>query len=211
MNQQHEVHNLIILDESGSMHAIKSSIIQGFNEMVQTIKGLGQQYPEQHHTISLISFNGLGQKVLHFMEPADTLKEIDEDKYKPDASTPLFDAMGFSIQRLDRELSGRKDFNVLVTIMTDGEENASKEYSAQAIRELVKAMQAKGWTFTYIGTDHDVDKIADALAIKNTMVFVKNEVQIKAMFEKERNSRSAYSQKIRNKEDLQDGYFDEKS
>ena len=47
------VHNLIIFDESGSMEATKAATVQGFNEMVQTIKGFESQFPEQKHFISL--------------------------------------------------------------------------------------------------------------------------------------------------------------
>jgi hypothetical protein len=61
MENKHQVHNLIILDESGSMLSIKNSIIEGFNEVVQTIHGIEKQYPEQEHFISFISFNGLGK------------------------------------------------------------------------------------------------------------------------------------------------------
>lgn len=66
MNKNHHVHNLIILDESGSMQSIKSTIITGFNELVQTIQGIEKQFPEQEHTISFLTFNGLGQK-FHFI------------------------------------------------------------------------------------------------------------------------------------------------
>lgn len=89
MNKKHQVHNLIILDESGSMESIKKNIIQGFNEIVQTVKGIEKEFLEQEHFISLISFNGLGQKLLHFIDPVSRLELIDETRYTPDASTPL--------------------------------------------------------------------------------------------------------------------------
>ena len=57
MEAKHQVHNLIILDESGSMSSIKPQIISGFNELVQSIKGIQKQFPEQEHDISIISFN----------------------------------------------------------------------------------------------------------------------------------------------------------
>lgn len=53
MENKTHVHNLIILDESGSMDSIKTSIMQGFNEIVQTTKGIAAQFPEQEHFISL--------------------------------------------------------------------------------------------------------------------------------------------------------------
>ena len=49
MQKKHEVHNLIILDESGSMDSIKKNIIQGFNEIVQTVKGIEKEFSEQEH------------------------------------------------------------------------------------------------------------------------------------------------------------------
>ena len=76
MEKKHQVHNLIILDESGSMSSIKETIIRGFNELVQTIKGIEKQFPDQEHFITFITFNGLGQKMLHFMDPASKLMEI---------------------------------------------------------------------------------------------------------------------------------------
>lgn len=209
MEKQHQVHNLIILDESGSMESIKNTIIQGFNELVQTIQGIEKQFPEQEHFISFVSFNGLGQKLLHFMDPVGKLNHIDDRSYKPDASTPLFDAMGYSINKLKQLLQGKSRYNVLVTILTDGEENASKEFSGNNIKQLVEELKLQNWTFTYIGTDHDVEKMANALSINNMMVFDKTEAGIEEMFMKERHSRILYNKRISDKEDLSANYFED--
>ncbi len=209
MEKKQKVHNLIILDESGSMESIKTTIIQGFNELVQTIQGIEKQFPEQEHLISFVSFNSLGLKLLHFIDPASKLKQIDDKTYKPDTSTPLFDAMGFGINKLKQYLQGQSDYNVLVTILTDGEENASKEFSGLDIKKLVEELKQNRWTFTYIGTDHDVEKIAASLSINNTMVFEKNDADIKRMFMKEQNARANYSQKIRSNEDTSSDYFED--
>ena len=208
MENKHQVHNLIILDESGSMNSVKKATIQGFNETVQTIKGIEKKYPEQEHFISLITFNGIAQKLLHFIDPANKLNEIDEKRYNPDASTPLFDAMGFGINKLKQVLENRKDYNVLVTILTDGEENASREYSGKAIKELIEDLKLKNWTFTYIGTDHDVEGFAKAISIENTLFYKKSDAGMRDMFDKERKAREKYSQKIRAKEDTSKDYFD---
>jgi len=148
MKKKHQVHNLIILDESGSMASIKNSIIQGFNELVQTIQGIEKQFPEQEHFVSFVSFNGLGQKLLHFIDPASKLKQIDDSSYNPASLTPLYDAMGFSINKLNQVLNGQTDYNVLVTILTDGEENDSKEFSGSDIKKLVEQLKQNHWTFT---------------------------------------------------------------
>ena len=208
MENKHQVHNIIILDESGSMHTIKKTIIDGFNEIVQTVKGIGKEYPEQEHFISLVSFNGLGTKVLHFMDPVDKLEQINDENYRPNASTPLFDALGFGLNKLREELRNQKDYNVLVTILTDGAENASKEFTASAIKSLIDELKTEQWTFTYIGADHDVEAMAFSISIENTMVFKKNEQDIKAMFDLEKSARASYSERIRNKEADMSKFYD---
>lgn len=209
MDNKHQVHNLIILDESGSMESIKKETIQGFNEIVQTIKGVEQQFPEQEHFISLVSFNGLGRKTHLWREPVKHLNELNTVTYRPDASTPLFDAMGISMGKLAAELDGTQAYNVLVTIFTDGEENASVEYSGQVVRKMIENLKGKKWTFTYIGTDHDVDKIAISLSINNVMKFERSSASIKTMFQKESEARVVYSQKIRQQKDTKDDFYQE--
>lgn len=209
METKHQVHNLIILDESGSMEPIKTTIIQEFNEIVQTVKGIEKQFPEQEHFISLVTFNGFGNKILHFIDPAGKLEQIDEKRYKPDSMTPLYDAMGFSYTKLRKVLENQTDYNVLVTILTDGEENASKEYTGIAIKQLIEELKLNRWTFTYIGTDHDVEKFAASISITNTIHFQKNEADMKLMFAKENSSRANFSQKIRDKKDTSNDFYKE--
>ena len=202
-----KVYNLIILDESGSMQSIKSMIISGFNEVVQTVKGAAKDFPEQEHYISFISFNSRKLKTHLDCQPVAELDEIDAGKYRPDSGTPLFDAMGFGINQLRDKISAEKNSNVLVTILTDGMENASKEYDRAAIKALVDELQAGNWTFTYIGTDHDVEGFAVSISIKNTMNFGKNAAGLKKMFEKENMSRSRYYQSIREKKIRKENFY----
>ena len=209
METRQQVHNLIILDESGSMESIKESIIQGFNEIVQTVKGIEKNFPEQEHFISLVSFNGWGQKLLHFMDPVSKLEQIDAVRYQPAASTPLFDAMGFSLGKVRQMLEGKTDYDVLVTILTDGEENASKEYSGQAIKKLIEELKMNHWTFTYIGTDHDVEKFAATISIHNTISFSKDSEGVKDMITNERKARYKYCQNIREKKDSREDLYEE--
>jgi Mg-chelatase subunit ChlD len=207
MHEKRTVHNLIILDESGSMESIKRVIIDGFNEIVQTAQGIAKEFPEQMHYVSLVSFNGLGQKLLHFIDPIDRIEEINHRRYSPNASTPLYDAIGFSIKKLQQVLNKETNYNVLVTILTDGEENASKEYSGKQIKLLIEELQQEGWTFTYMGTDHDVEKAAFSLSIHNTITFDKNPEGIHKVFEAEKLARKKYSEKLRNQEDTLDDFY----
>lgn len=211
METKHKVYNLIILDESGSMNSIKETIIQGFNEIVQTVKGVALKFPEQEHLISFVSFNGLAITTHLDKVGFAELNELDGSKYQPAASTPLFDAMGDSIAALRKETDPTTDYNVLVTILTDGRENASKEYDGATIKKMVDELSAKNWTFTYIGADHDVENFAATISIKNTMRFNKNAADMKRMFQVEQSSRASYSMKIRKKESTRDNYYSDDS
>jgi hypothetical protein len=206
-NTKHQVHNLIILDESGSMDDIRETIVSGFNEVIQTIKGCSDQFPEQEHFVSVISFNALGIKTMFFNEPVDKLPVIDMDKYRPDAMTPLFDAMGHGINRLRAILTDKTDCNVLVTVLTDGLENASKEFSGNDIKRLVNELKMERWTFTYIGTDHDVERVADSIAIDTVMRFGKDPAAMSAMFDKERKARFMYAKKMAMKQDVSTDFY----
>ncbi len=207
METKHQVHNLIILDESGSMESIKEPIIRGFNELVQTVKGIEKDFPEQEHLISFVTFNGRGRNVIHFTEPAAKLEAINSRKYQPNSSTPLYDAMGDSITSLRQALEKKTDYNVLVTILTDGEENASKEYNGDAIKKLVEEMKQSGWTFTYIGTDHDIEKFAMNISINNTMYFKKDLSGVNDMFKKETAARARFSRNLRDDKPTGDDFY----
>ena len=207
MEPKHKIFNLIILDESGSMQSIKHATISGFNEVVQTVKGVEKQFPEQEHFISLVTFNGMGIKTLLENEPVAKLDQIDEKKYQPESMTPLFDAMGFSLIRLKKEVENYTDYNVLVTILTDGEENASREYDGEAIKKLIEELSLKNWTFTYIGANQNEVDFAMKISITNTMSFQANAADMKKMFEREKKARINYSQNIREKKDFKTKFY----
>lgn len=201
------VHNLIILDESGSMEAIKAATVQGFNEVVQTIKGFENQFSEQEHFVSLVTFNGLGIKAKLFAKRVRTLREIDANIYQPDASTPLYDAIGSSVNKLRQKLAAKTDYNVLVTILTDGEENASREYSGAAISRLISELKDDNWTFTYIGANHDVEAVAASISITNTLRFEANPADVKRAFDVDKEARGVLFSRIRRQESVRDDYF----
>lgn len=204
------VHNLIILDESGSMGAIKHATIQGFNELVQSIRGIESKYPEQAHYVSLVTFNSLGIKTKLFAEKVKNLWKLDADSYVPDEATPLYDAIGYACKKLLNKVGVKKDTNVLVTILTDGEENNSKEYSEYAISKLIESLAPKGWTFTYIGANHDVEAAAARVSIQNHLDFDADETGILKCVADDMSARERYADRIHRGEDLRTGYFEDK-
>lgn len=190
-------YNLLILDESGSMGNVRELTVRGFNELVQTVQGMARQFPAQRQVVSLVTFNSLGIREKLFLQPAEALQPLALADFRPDASTPLLDAIGQSVGKLRQTLlsTGAANYQVLVTILTDGEENASREFSRAAVRELVTALETQNWTFTYLGTDHDVTAAADGLGIAARMAFSKDPEKMNAMFAQERAARVQYNAK----------------
>ena len=163
------IHNLIILDESGSMESIKRAAINGMNETVQSIRDAQKKHEDQEHIVSLVSFNSSEIKGIYDCVPVAEVKELTDKEYVPDCCTPLYDAMGLSLNHLRAKVNDED--KVLVTIITDGEENSSSEYNSAAIKALVDSLKEKGWVFAYIGANQDVLKVAQTISITNVMNF----------------------------------------
>ena len=183
-----KIFNLIIIDESGSMQSIYQQAISGLNETIQTIRKAQEDFDDQEHYISLVSFNTDKIKTIHDRIPISNITEIDADKYNPNYGTPLFDAMGQSINHLNHCIT--ENDKVLVTIITDGYENASREYNIRSIKELVEAMKEKGWIFTYIGANQDAIKYAEQMSINNSLNFEASVHGTNEMWARESQSRS---------------------
>lgn len=162
------IFNLIILDESGSMYSIKKEAIDSVNETVQTIRSAERKNEDQEHFVSLVTFND-DVKTVYDCVPSAEVRELTAETYRPDCCTALYDAMGMSLNALRSKVADVD--RVLVTIVTDGYENASREYSGGAIKALVDELKGKGWVFAYIGANHDVEQVAATISITNTMRF----------------------------------------
>ena len=187
------IFNLIIIDESGSMQSIKKQAIDSVNETIQTICSAQKKHEDQEHYVSLVTFND-DVKTVHDCVPVSEVTELTSETYQPACCTALYDAMGLSVNALRKKVADVD--KVLVTVVTDGYENASKEYSGKAIKALVDELKTKGWVFAYIGANQDVEAVAASISITNTMNFEATCVGTTAMSEKLGKSRSRWFDKI---------------
>ncbi len=197
MNKQNElrvkrVFNLIIVDESGSMTVIRKQAFSGMNETLQTVRQMQQKYPDTQQYVTMVTFDSERMKWHYDNTPAGQTKNLDWKAYNPCAATPLYDAMGKSISKLNAQVED--DDNVLVTVITDGEENSSEEWTLKMIRTMIEKLKKLHWTFTLIGTDNlDVETMAHNFAIEEHLEFQQDEEGTKAMFARERRSRERYN------------------
>ncbi|HEV7346876.1 vWA domain-containing protein [Telluribacter sp.] len=190
------IYNLIILDESGSMQSVKTVTLNGFNETVQTIRAAQRQFPEQQHFVTLVTFNGTGIKTLLDKQPVEELSELTAESYLPNASTPLYDAIGKSLMRLEFQTEQEKEYSVLVSILTDGEENSSREFKGTNIKAMIQRLKEKDWAFTYMGANHAVEQVAKSMDIDSFTQFESNEEDMKGLFKKESLGRMSFYNKI---------------
>lgn len=166
------IYNLIILDESGSMSAIAYEAVSAMNETFNSIRKAQKENPSNNYFVSLVVFEGSGiggVRIVRDRVPVVSVKDVNFREYQPGGCTPLYDAMGVSINHLSSLVM--EDDPVLVTIITDGMENSSEEYSGLAIRKIVEEKRAKGWTFAYIGANQDSVEVASELMINNALNF----------------------------------------
>ena len=185
-------YHLIVLDASGSMDCIRRTALSGCNETIQSIRSL-QRKSEQEHHISLMWFNS--NEKSHYVydnTPIDAVEELSLNDYTPDACTPLYDAVGMSICHLQDQLPKGEKTNVLVTIITDGLENASTLFTTQKIKSLIEELKHMGWTFAFIGANQNEVLEAQKMGINNSMAFDTTPSGTRSMFERSNRAREAF-------------------
>ncbi len=190
------VYNVIILDKSGSMSSIARQAIDGVNETIGSIKSAQEKNADQTHLVTLVAFCGCEQRLIYDNIPVAEVKPLTDKDYRPCCMTPLYDAIGTTITRVHRLKSDDASSLALVTIITDGYENASHEFSLNAIKSLIDSYKEQGWQFTYIGADHDVEQVAYSLHIQHHLQFEKSEAGTMSMFAKERKARGKWIDKM---------------
>ena len=144
-----------ILDESGSMESCKDATIKGFNEYISKL----QEEKNRNTFLTLTRFNSSKVDV-YLKEYNIANSECILKDYNPDHSTPLYDAIGRSIK--DAET---KDRDVICIIMTDGYENDSKEFTKDAIKNLIKEKENEGWLFVFLGANIDTYAVGNTFGI----------------------------------------------
>ncbi len=186
------VFNLLVVDESGSMSVIRSQALAGINETLATIQKMQKAHKQLEQRVTLITFDSTHKNVIYDNETAYHARPLRSKDYNPCGATPLYDAIGMGIAKVNAQTT--EVDSVLVTIITDGEENCSEEYSLKMIKNLIAKLKKQNWTFTFIGTDDlDVESIARGMGIDNHLHFSEDEAGTREMFAQENRARERYN------------------
>ena len=179
-----------IVDRSGSMQSILDDAIGGFNTFLAA-----QQRQPGEAKLSLILFDHEYQ-VVHQAVDIQQVEPLNQDTYVPRGSTALLDAVGKTInavgERLAATAESERPSQVIVSILTDGYENASQTYSKPKVTEMIKHQTEKySWAFEFQAANMDAFAAAKELSIAPDRV-----VQFEATSEGVREAFAEQSQRI---------------
>jgi len=157
---------VFLLDRTGSMMRIRDDAIGGFNSFLAD-----QKKVPGAARLTLVQFDSQGpHEVVHDRIDLQGVPDLTEDTYRPRSGTPLYDALAWTIDHIGGQLEAAEEDRpdtVIFAILTDGEENASVEYTKDACFKRVKDQQEKySWKFIYLGANQDAMKEAGNLGIK---------------------------------------------
>ena len=147
-------HISVILDRSGSMESIRDDTIGGFNSFLRDQKS----HPGTA-TLTLVQFDTQDPyELIHRFKPIQVVPELDRKTYVPRASTPLLDALGRGINDLERSLTeigdDERPSRVVFVVITDGQENSSREFRRDQIIKMIKERtDADNWQFVFLSAD----------------------------------------------------------
>ena len=179
-------HIAVILDRTGSMESIRDDTIGGFNAFLQQ-----QKDTPGDATLTLVQFDSQDPyEVVHsFMEMKD-VPELTRETFVPRAQTPLLDAMGRGINDLEHNLmkfgKEEKPQRVVMVIITDGQENASREFKKDQVQKMILEKQEQmDWQFVFLSADMDAinEALAQGIQPKSAMAFSKNKEGTRAAWQ----------------------------
>ena len=157
---------VIIIDRSGSMCHLTDDVIGGFNSLIE------EQKEEGETIVTTIFFND-SIKFIHERVDINDVKQLDRRTYSASGCTALLDAIGDGIAYIKSKHASLTEEELpkhtIFSIMTDGMENASREYSYKKIKDMIDLQKKCGWDFIFQAANIDTEYEADRLGIDRNM------------------------------------------
>lgn len=155
---------VFILDRSGSMSGLEKDTLGGFNSMLKKQKEI-----EEECYITTVLFDH-HYKLLHDRINLKGVSLMTEEDYQVGGSTALLDTIGKTIHKISNvQKNTHKDYRaekVMFVIITDGEENASREFTSHDIKAMIEQQKKEfGWEFIFLGANIDAVETARGFGI----------------------------------------------
>lgn len=147
---------IVVLDRSGSMGSISKSTVEGFNTFLNE-----QKNADGEAFMTLVQFDDRYEVNYKSMPIKEVAELVNGETFIPRGSTGLYDAIGKTINEL------QTDRDVVFVIITDGHENASREFKGEAIKKMIETLEAENkWKFLYLGANQDAITAGNAIGVK---------------------------------------------
>lgn len=168
-------HIIFVLDESSSMSSCWDQTISGYNEYLKAQKEDAEKTGIKT-LVSLYKFNGYNVDCIFDRQDVQEVQSLDKTSYRPSGGTNLLDAMGGVMMKINLLLADKKKADresVIITVLTDGEENQSRTFRNSDIKAMVEKAEGKNWGFMFLGANIDAFHAGAALGFNynNTMQF----------------------------------------
>lgn len=193
---------IFILDRSGSMAGLESDTIGGFNSVLST-----QKEEDNEGLLTTVLFDN-HYELLHDRLKIKDIKPLTEEEYYVRGMTALLDAIGKTIINIE-QAQDKQPVPTLITIITDGLENASREFTYEHIKELIyRKEKHDNWKFVFLGANIDTFDVASKMGISfdSAQSYVSDERGISSVYKSLNKNISMYK-KIRKDEDEDDDNF----
>jgi len=154
-----------IVDRSGSMQMLRHDVIGGFNKFIEDQRKVAGEC-----TVTLVQFDNF-YEVNYTAIPVNDVQPLNSETYAPRGTTAMYDAIGKSIMETGNRLAKMKEEDrpdkVIVIIQTDGEENASVEFSGETIKKMIKEQEeVYSWEFVFLGANINAKSTAMDIGIQ---------------------------------------------
>jgi uncharacterized protein YegL len=163
-----------VLDQSGSMGVVVDDTIKGFNKF---LRDQVEADPDSLFTLTLFSTQF---DLRHDNVRIADVPFLDRASYRPNGQTALYDAVCTTIKRMEEVRQG--DARIVVVILTDGEENASRRYTYDQVTDLIKAKTDEGWEFIYLAASLSGVQAGRSLGFQQDRVYSYDQGQTQSTF-----------------------------
>lgn len=148
-----------VMDETGSMDSLKEEAISGFNKYIDDLK----KDLKGRTSFSLMLFDSTKMRWHVLDKSIKDVSHLNEDTYRPGAMTPLWDAVAEAILETENRVKNKKNPKVVITILTDGYENASRKYTTETVKAMIESHS--DWAINFLGANVDAWVVAGAIGI----------------------------------------------
>jgi hypothetical protein len=176
----------IILDASGSMQDCIKNTLSSLNEQIRMVQQLAAEHPDENFFLALTDFS-TDVREIRPMKTIQNLEDFQSEEYTIRSMTALLDAIGTTVTSLENQFGkevSEENASIVVVTITDGLENASREFNNKSLKKLLRRLEKQGgWDFRFIGADIDVNGLPESFGLDHAAAYKVSKTKMGAISE----------------------------